>query len=126
MADFRRLKIWVAAQDLTDAIYRSTVTFPSDERYGLTSQMRRAADSIGANIAEGCGRLGDRELARFLRIAAGSAAGLESHIIQSQRLSFLKAEDADRLLKGAVLLRRRLYQLHNYLSGTRSTSKKLD
>lgn len=72
MADFRRPKIWVAAQDLTDAIYRSTVTFPSDERYGLTSQMPRAANSIGANIAEGCGRLGDRELARFLRIAAGS------------------------------------------------------
>jgi len=122
VADFRRLKIWAAAQDLTEAIYRSTATFPSDERFGLTSQMRRAANSIGANIAEGCGRLGDREFARFLRIAAGSAAEVESHIVQSQRLKFLKAEDADRLLNSAVTLRRRLYRLHNYLVGRRSTN----
>ena len=121
MADFRRLKIWAAAQDLTEAIYRSTATFPSDERFGLTSQMRRAANSISANIAEGCGRLGDRELARFLRIAAGSAAEVESHIVQSQRLKFLKAEDADPLLKSTVTLRRRLYRLHNYLVERRST-----
>ena len=84
--------------------------------------MRRAANSIGANIAEGCGRLGDREFARFLRIAAGSTAEVESHIFQSLRLKFLKAEDADRLLNSAVTLRRRLYRLHNYLVGRRSTN----
>lgn len=121
MADFRRLKIWADAQDLTEAIYRSTATFPGDERYGLTSQMRRAANSIAANIAEGCGRLGDREFARFLRIAAGSAAEVESHIVQSRRLNFLKPDDAERLLKGTVSLRRRLYRLHNYLVGRKST-----
>jgi len=108
VADFRRLKIWADAQDLTEAIYRSTATFPGDERYGLTSQMRRAANSIAANIAEGCGRL-------------GSAAEVESHIVQSRRLNFLKPDDAERLLKGTVSLRRRLHRLHNYLVGMRST-----
>ena len=122
MADFRKLEVWPEAQSLTDAVYRSTANFPGSERYGLTSQMRRAANSVSANIAEGSGRLGDRELARFLRIAAGSAAELESHVLQSKRLGFLNAETASCLVKSAVLIRRRLYRLHNYLVGKRLSS----
>src|SRR5437763_8555521 len=70
--DFRQLKVWDKAHQLTLEIYRATTTFPREEAYGLTSQIRRASASIGANLAEGCGRSGDIELARFCSIARGS------------------------------------------------------
>ena len=76
MQNFRNLKVWEKAHALTLAIYRSSKTFPRDEIYGLTSQMRRASVSIGANIAEGTCRKGDVEFARFLQMAAGSASEL--------------------------------------------------
>ena len=72
MGNFRELVVWRRAQDLALAVYRFTSSFPEDERYGLTAQMRPAAISASSNIAEGCGRQGDRELARFFQIAPGS------------------------------------------------------
>ena len=77
MKDFRQLKVWDRAHQLTLAIYPVTATFPRNETYGLTSQMRRAASSIPSNIAEGCGREGDAELSRFCLMARGSASELE-------------------------------------------------
>jgi four helix bundle protein len=77
MRDFRSLKVWHKSHELTLAIYLATRSFPSDERFGLTSQMRRASSSIPANIAEGCGRDGEAELARFMQISMGSASELE-------------------------------------------------
>jgi four helix bundle protein len=77
MKDFRQLKVWERSHHLTLKVYVHTRNFPKDELYGLTAQMRRAAASIGANIAEGCGRRGDAELGRFLQIAMGSACELE-------------------------------------------------
>ena len=77
MQNFRNLKVWNKAHKLTLDVYRSSRGFPRDELYGLTSQMRRAAASIGANVAEGCCRKGDVELGRFLQIAMGSASELE-------------------------------------------------
>jgi four helix bundle protein len=71
MKDFKALKVWEKAHQLTLAVYKTTRTFPRDELYGLTSQIRRSCVSIAANIAEGCGRRGDAELARFLQIAMG-------------------------------------------------------
>ena len=71
MNDFRRLKVWRKSHELTLAVYKATAGFSGEELYGLTSQMRRACASIPANIAEGCGRGGDPELARFLQIAMG-------------------------------------------------------
>jgi four helix bundle protein len=65
MEDFKDLKVWTKAHELTLAVYRSTRTFPKEEMYGLTSQLRRSAASIGANIAEGCGRRSDAEMKRF-------------------------------------------------------------
>jgi four helix bundle protein len=65
MKDFRKLQVWDKAHRLTLDVYRATQNFPKAEQYGLTSQIRRAASSIPANIAEGCGRSGDAELARF-------------------------------------------------------------
>ena len=84
--DFRELKAWEKAHQFTQEVYRITMDFPDDERFGLTAQLRRAAASVTTNIAEGYGREGERELARFMIIAAGSAseAGLNSFI---QRLT---------------------------------------
>jgi four helix bundle protein len=89
LRDFKTLQVWGKAHQLTLGIYEVMTTFPKDELYGLTSQMRRAAASIPANIAEGCGRTGDAELARFLQIAMGSASELEYHLLLAHDLGFL-------------------------------------
>ena len=89
MRDFRELKVWQKAHQLTLSVYRVSNGFPTDERYGLTSQLRRASVSIPANIAEGCGRRGDREMSRFLQIAMGSASELEYHLLLAHDLGLL-------------------------------------
>jgi four helix bundle protein len=93
MEDFKDLKVWGKAHDLTLAIYQTTRTFPRDEIYGLTSQIRRASASIGANIAEGCGRRSDPELRRFVQIARGSASELECHLLLARDLSLLTVNE---------------------------------
>ncbi|MGE0605731.1 MAG: four helix bundle protein [Pirellulales bacterium] len=92
MRDFRDLQVWRKAHQLTLDLYRTTAAFPKEELYGLTSQIRRAAASIAANIAEGCGRDGEAELARFCRIAAGSASEVEYHILLAHDLGFLNQQ----------------------------------
>jgi four helix bundle protein len=89
MEDFKNLKVWSKAHELTIKTYGRTRTFPNDEMYGLTSQIRRAAASIGANIAEGCGRRSDPEMKRFIQIARGSASELEYHLLLARDLHFL-------------------------------------
>lgn len=93
MQDFRNLAVWARAHRLTVALCKLTRLFPRDEMYGLTSQIRRAAASIGANIAEGCGRRGDGEFGRFLQIAMGSSSELEYHLLLARDLDLLKASD---------------------------------
>ncbi len=97
MRDFRELKVWSKAHHLTLEVYRVTATFPKDELCGLTSQIRRACSSVPANIAEGCGRSGDAELARFFRIAMGSASELEYHLLLARDLNLLKPTDYESL-----------------------------
>ncbi len=111
MRDFRKLKVWEKSHELTLAIYKATSSFPDHELFGLTSQMRRAAASISANIAEGCGRSGEPELARFLRIALGSASELEYHIILSTDLSYLNKSIANNLIKQVTDVKRMLTAL---------------
>jgi four helix bundle protein len=89
--DFRELKVWQKAHELTLAVYEITAGFPKDERYGLTSQLRRACASIPANLAEGCGRSGDAEFARFSSIAMGSASELEYHLLLARDLKLIPA-----------------------------------
>jgi four helix bundle protein len=89
MKDFHALKVWRKAHQLTLAVYRITATFPRTEQYGLTSQLRRACSSVTANLAEGCGRDGDAEFARFCSIAMGSASELEYHLLQAKDLKLL-------------------------------------
>ena len=89
MKDFKDLRVWTKAHSLTLGIYKATRGFPREELFGLTSQMRRSASSIGANIAEGSGRRSDGELTRFLHIARGSAAELEYHLLLARDLELL-------------------------------------
>jgi four helix bundle protein len=92
MKDFRTLAVWQKAHQLALNVYLVTNEFPRDELYGLVSQMRRAAVSIASNIAEGCGRSGDAELARFCQIAMGSASELEYQFILARDLQFLSVQ----------------------------------
>ena len=86
--DFRRLMAWERAHALTLAVYRVTAEFPDHERYGLVSQMRRACASSGTNIAEGCGRDTNKELARFIDIATGSASEVEYQVLLARDLGY--------------------------------------
>ena len=101
MKDFKELKVWTKAHEMTMNVYEETPCFPKEELYGLTSQLRRAAASIGANSAEGCGRRSDGEFTRFLQIARGSASELEYHLLLARDLPLL-AEDGFRKLDGQV------------------------
>jgi four helix bundle protein len=108
MRNFRDLKVWEKAHRLNLEIYRVTKTFPRDEQYGLTSQLRRAAASVPANIAEGCGRDGLTELARFCRIAMGSASELEYHLLLAHDLGYLKDADHTELDRRVAEVKRML------------------
>lgn len=108
MRDFRELKVWEKGHLLTLAVYKATARFPREELYGLTSQLRRSCASIPANIAEGCGRDGDAELARFLRISAGSASEFEYHLLLAHELDMLDAPDYKRLTKEVTEVKRML------------------
>ena len=89
MQDFRNLEVWARAHKLTLAIYKANKSFPKEELFGLTSQARRCSVSIEANIAEGCGRGGKLEFARFLQMAFGSASELECHLLIARDLNLL-------------------------------------
>jgi four helix bundle protein len=90
--DFHKLDVWQKAHDLTVEVYQKTASFPRDEIYGLTNQIRRAAVSIPANISEGCGREGEPELARFLQIAMGSVSELSYELELARDLGYLIPE----------------------------------
>lgn len=88
MTSHKELKVWQKGIELVKSIYEITKSFPANEQFGLTSQMRRTAVSIPSNIAEGCGRNSNKELTHFLYIALGSAAELETQLIISHDLNF--------------------------------------
>ena len=108
MKDFRKLLVWEKAHKLTLEIYRVTSSFPREELYGLTSQIRRACVSIPANIAEGCGRDSERELLRFMRIAMGSSSELEYEIILAHDLGYLSDEVFIKIQRDLVEVRKML------------------
>ncbi|NNC39761.1 MAG: four helix bundle protein [Acidimicrobiia bacterium] len=80
MHDYRKLRVWADARTLAQQVYRLTTSFPRYELFGLTQQMRRAGVSVVSNLAEGAGRSGDRDFARFVGIAIGSACELEAQL----------------------------------------------
>jgi len=92
MRDYTKYNVWELGHSLTLKIYDLTKTYPDEEKFGLTSQMRRASYSIPSNVAEGCGRESDAEFKRFLTIARGSAAELEYFLILSKDLNIIDKE----------------------------------
>ena len=123
MKDFRKLMVWQKAHELTLSVYQDTTSFPVDERFGLTSQLRRASASIAANIAEGCGRDGDAELERFLTIATGSASEVEYHLLLARDLELLAEADDRRNNEQICELKRMLASLIQKLKTDRKTKK---
>ena len=111
MRDFRQLKVWAKAHRLTLEIYKSTAYFPREELYGLTSQLRRASSSIPANIAEGFGRGGNTELARFLQIGIGSAYEVEYHLLLAKDLGLLEKTAHEQLESKTIEVKRMLAAL---------------
>ncbi len=108
MRNFRELKVWEKGHHLALAIYKATARFPRDELYGLTGQIRRSCVSIPANIAEGCGRNGDAELARFLQIAMGSASELEYHLLLAHDIGLLNDPSYEQLSRDTTEVKRML------------------
>lgn len=108
MRDFRKLKVWEKAHELALDAYRISAGFPREELYGITAQLRRACVSIPANIAEGCGREGEAELRRFLRIGLGSANELEYHLLLARDLRFLAPEEYKRIMGKLIEIKRML------------------
>ncbi len=92
MQNYRDLKVWQKAHDFTLKVYQIVASFPKEETYNLTSQIKRSASSIPTNIAEGCGRFSQKDLANFLQIALGSSHELEYQILLSKDLKFIDIE----------------------------------
>ncbi len=98
ISSYRDLRVWQDATALAESCYRSTRAFPREEQFGLTSQIRRAASSVPANIAEGHGRENTGSFIQHLRISQGSLKELETHLILSERVGILPATDLQPIL----------------------------
>lgn len=111
MKNFRKLLVWGKAHELTLNIYQETSSFPKEELYGLISQMRRSAASIPSNIAAGCGRNSQAQLAHFLNIASGSASELEYQILLAKVLNLISEDIFKSLINRVVEIKRMLSSL---------------
>ena len=120
MHNFRQLKIWEKAMDLVLEVYTATAEFPKEEKFGLTSQMRRSTVSIASNIAEGAGRNSDKEFCRFLAIAHASSYELETQVLVAERLNLLKNEISISLCNKIVEVQKMNYNLQLKLKGDKN------
>jgi four helix bundle protein len=119
MKDFRKIKAWHRAHGLTLQVYKITESFPKEELYGLTSQIRRAAVSIPTNIAEGCGRGSNIELRRFLEIAMGSAGEVEYQLLLAHDLRYIDEGKYDSLNSSIIEIKR---MIATYIRKIKETS----
>src|SRR5258708_14126191 len=103
-----RAQVWLKSYELSLELYRLSRSFPREEIYGITSQLRRAAVSIGANLAEGCGRRTNAEMGRFVRIAMGSASELDHHLLLCKDLGFFREKDYKRTARRLIEVRKML------------------
>ncbi len=120
--DFRNLKVWEKSHVLVLAVYQLTGSFPKQEIYGITNQIRRAASSVPANIAEGCGRNTDADMARFLQMAMGSASELEYHLLLARDLKILQRADYEQISTQVVEIKRMLASLLQKVRASRTDS----
>jgi len=118
MRDFMQLKVWQKAHQLVLQIYRHTRSFPAEERFGLTAHLVKSAVSIPSNIAEGCGRETDKELARFLSIATGSATETEYQVLLAKDLGYLNQQTYQELNSLANEVKRMLHAFIQRLSAS--------
>ncbi len=107
--EFRKLKVWNDAKDIAVEVYRLTKSFPDEEKFGITQQMRRAACSITANIAEGCGRMTNKDFKRFLYNSMGSLKELENFLDISFELKYLDIKSYERLIAKTSVLGKMLF-----------------
>ena len=119
MRDFHKLIIWQRSHQLTLAIYRISKSFPKEEIFGLTSQMRRAVSSIPTNIAEGCGRASNKDFAHFLQIAIGSATEVEYQLLLAHDINYINDDDYQELTDETVFVSKMIIK---YLSELKSSS----
>ena len=124
MRDFKQLKVWEKAHQFTLLVYKITNNFPGDERYGLTSQIRRAAASIPTNIAEGYGRSGQSERSHFLNIAIGSASEVEYQLILAKDLGYIYETQHCQCNENILEIRKMLISLYNKIKTDLEHSKK--
>jgi len=122
MHNLKELKIWIKAIDLAVEVYRVTSSFPPEEKFGLTSQSRRAAVSIFSNIAEGAGRSSSKEFKYFLGIANGSSFELQTQLFISNKLGLINSEDLENLLLLIDELQKMNYGFQNMLIKKSSSS----
>jgi four helix bundle protein len=111
----RDLDVWKLSIDWVEAVCRCSASWPSDERFGLTSQVRRAAVSVAANIAEGAGRKGTGEFIQFIGVARGSLAEVETHLLIARRLGYLTADQFQPVLDDLERIARMLSALSTRL-----------
>ena len=116
MNQFKNLEIWKRAVVLASEVYKVTSDFPEEEKYGLTSQLRRNAVSIGSNIAEGAGRGSASEFRHFLNIAYGSSYELETQLIISVNLKFIDQSESDNILDEITQLQKMIYSFSKKLN----------
>jgi four helix bundle protein len=117
MQDFRNLMVWQKAHALTLDVYRNTRDFPVDERYGLTSQLRRSCASVPANVAEGCARGSDVDFARFVNVAAGSASETDYHLLLARDLNYFSVSVYEALFQQLSEVKRMLSSFERTLRG---------
>lgn len=115
MHNFRELNVWKISKELCKEIYSRTRSFPKFETYGLASQLNRASVSIPSNIAEGCGRETNKDLARFITIAVGSSYEVETQLIIAFELDYINKVDFDVLLAKIHQLQKMLYNFRKTL-----------
>ncbi|WKK82236.1 four helix bundle protein [Marivirga arenosa] len=115
MHKFQDLQIWKQSMNLAEIIYKITSAFPNEEKFGLTSQMKRSAVSIPSNIAEGAGRNNPKEFYQFLGIALGSLAELETQSNLSNRLSYINEKSFEEIIERISEIRRMTYSLQQKL-----------
>ncbi|MFY9308609.1 MAG: four helix bundle protein [Bacteroidia bacterium] len=116
MHNLKELKIWNKAIDLTVEVYKATASFPKEEAYGLTSQIRRSAVSVPSNISEGAGRNSNKEFIHFLGIANGSSYELQTQLVISNKLNLMNDETLQPLLKEIEEIQKMNYKFQNTLS----------
>jgi four helix bundle protein len=124
--NFRELKIWQKSRILVKDVYQITSSFPKEEIYGITSQARRSAVSIPSNIAEGSGRGTDKDFSHFLDIARGSVFELETLLILSSDLYFLREEEMLKILDKTSEIIKMLNSFQEKLTNVNQTVKKSD